>query len=259
MPIALDVLSAANGNAQDFSNQHNPGGTNRVMLWGVALDDVTAFVDALDFNGAGATKLIERNQGVVRLEVWGLVAPATGSHTWSVSLNKAARTVIGCRTFTAVNQSDPWPNTINAGGNGNLISASVASKPGRMVVDFAAVQMGTLRTISGGGGAQVEDQNQNEGTVQGVIGGTSHKPVSADGNVSMTWTTTESPDWALGLISLRRIPEAVAVSGTASLDLTIAGMAKALDYPTHIKLFHPRFGGREAFSHHKFPPGFHND
>ena len=201
--IAFDAASGAataNAGASTLSFSHTVGaaGTNRIMIVGVSLETTgTTQVNGVTYNGVGLTRIGFRELGLIRAEMWQLLAPATGTHTVTVTTAASVRFAAGAESFTGVDQTTPHGTFQSASGNGVTSSLTViGGSTGELVVDVLGRDDPSNASVATG---QTQRWNQKTNRASGA---SSTKPGAT--SVTMTWTVTGGAnDWVLGAISLR--------------------------------------------------------
>ena len=151
-----------------------------------------------------------------RAELWGLVAPASGTGTITVTVsNTGARNLAvtcGAQSFSGVDQSAPT-GALAAANNGNTTpTVAVTNSASDYVVDAVAFNTNIALTA----GAQQDGRWNTITTGQNFSGGSSGAHGYA--NVTMSWTQTGgSQNWAIAAIPLKQV--SVAITKTASADV----------------------------------------
>lgn len=156
----------------------------------------------------------------VRVELWGVKNPASGTHTITVSVTNAGGTTIkvaaGAQTFSNVDQSTPLGTAVGTIGNSNTPAIAVTNSAYDYVVDGVAY-------------------DSNVGLSQGITQDQRYQITSAGGNIftgassgsrgytntTMNWVGGSSVRWAIEAVPLKQI--AIAVTKTASADVVKTG------------------------------------
>lgn len=84
---------------------------SRFLVLGVSMLSVAgSSVASITYNGVAATNIgsVASVSGAVRSELWGLVAPATGSNTVAVTLSAGLDSITGATCYSGVNQTSPY-------------------------------------------------------------------------------------------------------------------------------------------------------
>jgi uncharacterized repeat protein (TIGR01451 family) len=154
----------------------------------------------------------------VRTELWGKVAPASGTNTIIVSvLNSGTRNLsvtAGAQSFSNVDQNNPTGTAVGANGSSTVATVSTTNTPYDYVVDVVGFS-GNTPLISG---LSQDIRWTTNTTGPNFASGSS----GARGytNIAMAWTTT-SANWAIEAIPLRQA--AIGLSKTASADVVKTG------------------------------------
>jgi hypothetical protein len=208
-PVAVDQASSATANASTLRWSHTVGtGTNRHLLVGVSIrgakntvTGVTYAGRALAFQGAQ-----NNHDDAVRVEMWSLNAPPSGTATVSVTLSGGAKAVGGAVSFTGVDPVAPLGAFTAVGGTDNTVNPAVAL--GTSVGDGMAMAVvslegsaGTLTPASG----QTSQYARFYGTSGGDAAGAA-STVSSASSVTMAWTKSGKAKWAIGAAVLNRAP-----------------------------------------------------
>jgi hypothetical protein len=149
----------------------------------------------LSFVGAQATS---DNQG--RVEIWQLVAPATGANSVVVNLSAVPESAtVGVMTFTGVSQGTPLGTFTSDLGESTSSSVTVASAAGELVFDTMVLQTTPDRDlVPGGGQTERWDLFQSPGSANS--GGSTEAGAAS---VVMSWSWTGVDKWAIGGVSIR--------------------------------------------------------
>jgi hypothetical protein len=126
---AVDAISSGSTSGSSLTISHTTSGTDHLMLVSASINnDDHETVTSVTYNGTSLTYVGSETQNDdARVELWKLVAPATGTHnvvvTFSANLQRYA--VVGVITFTGVNQTSPLGTF--AGNNATNNAASVTA------------------------------------------------------------------------------------------------------------------------------------
>ena len=214
--IAVDSVSGVTGPTSNQISRtwsHTVGaGLNRILIVGVSLNNGAGNVNSVTYGGTALVRIGSRTDGGLntKIEIWKLVAPASGTANIVVTLSAAKRIVAGSVSFTGVDQTTPnGAFASNVGANATA-TVNVTSATGELVIDTFATQGDSGPATVGGG--QTQRWNRNTGTNDGneVLGGGSTEPGAP--NVTMSWGLGQAQDWSIGAVSLK----------PAVQDLTIA-------------------------------------
>lgn len=185
-----------------LSWSHTCAGSDRYLVVGVSIFTPSVTVSALDYNGDAMTYLGDTTGGGNRVEIWGLIAPDTGTHNVNLTLSGAADYVGAASSWNNVNQITA---TEGMTGNGGIEfgtgSASVdvtTAADGDFVVDMVIV--GGDSTISVGSG---QTSVHNSGGASGAGAMSYEGPKSPAGSVFMSWDNITAANWLTVAIALR--------------------------------------------------------
>ncbi len=147
MAVAFDAVgpsSTGTGTAgtTNITWSHTCSGSDRLLVVGVAFSQTdTGVTTTVTYNGVSMTSLGKahtNNQTSGFVELFYLVAPATGTNTVSYTASTSGDLGGGSVSFTGVDQTTPVANTATNFGTGTSVSLSVTNTSGNMVVDAMA-------------------------------------------------------------------------------------------------------------------------
>jgi uncharacterized repeat protein (TIGR01451 family) len=202
---------------------HTTAGTNRLMLVGVSMNVTnapTTGVVGVTWNGTPLNFLGAHNDAgnTRRVEMWSLLAPATGAFNVVVTVNIPSAVqigvVAGVTTFSGVDQTVPMGTFISAdGATATNSQLDVPSVINGMILDTLAIGGNRTVTIPG---PQVSQWNANSG-------GTTNPDVRATGtsrtgapSVPISETFSGTSNWSLGAVSINPSTADIAVSTSVS-------------------------------------------
>jgi len=144
--VSIDAVSTGVTTGSSLTISHTTSGTNRLMLVGVSIAKQTGgapSVSSITYNGVGLSLVGAQansdNKG--RMEIWRLVAPATGANNVVVTLSAAPdAATAGVMTFADVNQSTPLGTFTSATGDSASASVTVASAANELVFDTMVLE-----------------------------------------------------------------------------------------------------------------------
>lgn len=213
--IAFDAASDSGyqAAASSYSWSHTCTGSNRYLVVGVAMLSLAQSVSGITYNSVPLTLLgVQASvSGAARVELWGLVAPATGSNTLAVTLTGAIASAGCAGSFTGVQQTSPTEafssaQATNVGAADATVDATTVAASD-WVVDIVASDDGS---ISAGAG---QTQRNNVTGAGGSGAMSTEGPQVAPGAVTMSWTGVGAlATWAIAAVALRPI---------AAADLTV--------------------------------------
>jgi uncharacterized repeat protein (TIGR01451 family) len=207
-----------------FTHRTVNGGVNRLMLVGVSMNitnSPTAGVVSVTYNGAGLSFVGGHNDagGTRRVEMWYMVAPATGNRNVVVNVNiPAAATVgvvVGVTTFTGADQNVPLGTFVSGdGAAGGFAQLDIPGVVNGMVIDTLAT--GGDQTVNVGLGTQVQQWNLNSGNTANpdVTGWGSTRSGAPSVPVSETFSGTSN--WSLGGVGINPSTADIGVTTSVS-------------------------------------------
>jgi uncharacterized repeat protein (TIGR01451 family) len=237
--IAFDAASSANtgtGTGASLTWSHTVGssGTNRILIVGVSIRNSSSqTVGGVTYAGTGLTLVGQStNSTNARVEIWRLLAPATGVNNIVVTLSAAARFVGGAASFTGVSQTASLAlgSFFSATGNTPTPTVNVTSvQQGQLVIDtIANANIGTAAAAPCVGAGQT--QRWGNRTTNGTAGnntpgaGSTEPGPAGGGTVTMSWTLegcsgATNRQWAIGAVALKQgaviaLSKSVSPSGT---------------------------------------------
>lgn len=218
MAVTFDAVGPSSAgtsiNSTTLSWSHTCSGTERLLTVGVAVsggittNSITATYNSVSMTSAG--RVFSNNQNDGWVELFYLVAPATGSNTVLVTCDVTRTLIGGSVSFNGVDQSTPVDTAVTGFDDGTPApSLTVSSATGDMVVD--AVCTGTGVTSS-------SQTNRWLKNVEAITAAGNAAQSTADGAASVNMAYTISTDW-WGMIAMN-INQAVAASPTNTAWLT---------------------------------------
>jgi uncharacterized repeat protein (TIGR01451 family) len=207
---AISVDSASNapssGGASTLSWPHTVGsGQNRVLIVGTSNRDGNKTVTSVTYGVSSLTRIGYQNGpgNTARMELWYLLAPASGTADIVVTWNGSNAVAAGAVSFTGVDQATPLGAFASAQGNTSSASVAVSSATGDVVIDTIAATGDAVSLTAGG--SQTVQWNVGSGTAGGdVRAAGSTKPGAS--SVTMSWTLGASKQWGLGAVALHAAP-----------------------------------------------------
>jgi uncharacterized repeat protein (TIGR01451 family) len=212
-----------------FGHTTNPAGTNRLLVVGISLDttgNTAVTVSGVTYKGIPLTSAGAHSDGTSaeRVEMWYLIAPATGNNNVIVSFNGLNGTpvgvVVGATTFTGADQSAPLRPFVFADDGGtvsSLSSLNVPSGAGEMVMDTLAINGN--RTATAGTTQNTQWAANSNGVLPGRdVYGLGSTRTGAP-SVPMSETFNNSSLWSMGAVSIRPLQGdlAISIAGSSSL------------------------------------------
>ncbi|MBZ5689567.1 MAG: DUF11 domain-containing protein [Acidobacteriia bacterium] len=207
---------------------HTTSGTNRLMLVGVSMNITNASttgVVGVTWNGTPLNFVGAHNDAGLsrRVEMWSLLAPATGALNVVVTVNIPSAVqigvVAGVTTFTGVDQTVPMGTFISAdGATATNSQLDVPSVVNGMILDTLAIGGNRTVTVPGPQVSQwnaVSSANTNPGV---RATGTSRTGAP---NVPISEAFSGTSNWSLGAISVN--PSAADIGVTTSVSAVALG------------------------------------
>ncbi len=204
--IALDSTSNATGTASSLIWAHEVAANpNRMLIVGVSIRNASNTVTGITYGAQSLMFLGAQNNhdDSVRMEMWYVIAPASGTSDITVTLSGSAKVVSGAASFSGVHQTVPFGTfaSIGSTGSGSITpSVSVTSAFGEVIIDTLATQ-GDADSLSEDAG-QVSRWNRAQGTSGGDIRGGGSIEAGA-GSVTMSWTLGSATKWAIGAVAMK--------------------------------------------------------
>lgn len=211
--ITTDPASSREAAASSTTMSHTVGsGSNRLLIVSVAIERETDRVTALTYAGQALTFVGTSVDptNTARVEIWRLIAPASGTNTVSVTFSGLSSVVVGAISFANVNQTTPIAASQFATGNATLTaSASVASATDQVVLAAIASDDAANSVTAGSG----QTSRWNVLNAADVIGAGSTQPGSAT-STTMSYTLADNKGWAMGLFAIQPPPPPGIVTNT---------------------------------------------
>ncbi|NOZ53983.1 MAG: hypothetical protein GXP08_12790 [Gammaproteobacteria bacterium] len=213
--INSDTASFANSdNTNSLVWNHTVTGVNRALLVGVTLRNNSAqTVSGVTYAGVSLSLVaVQSNGSSIRVELWQLVAPATGNNEIAVGLSANARVVAGAVSFTGVDQAMPIDAANSASGNSTTPTVNVTTlTPNAWLMDVQGEQNFTFALFAPNSGAgQALRWSALSGTCGGFFcqrvrgAGSTIGPQAVAGVVNMNWSWFWLPRrWAIVAVAIR--------------------------------------------------------
>ncbi len=195
-------------------------GTNNVLIVGVSMNisgNTGATVSSVTYNGTALTLAGAHNDAgnTERVEIWYLVAPATGTHNIVANYSSGVGVVVGATNVTGADQTSPIRGfTSGDGAAAAIATLNVPSANGDVVVDTLAIA-GT-DSVTAYGPTQTQAWASSSGaTATDVYGSGSTRAGAASVPLSETFNATSN--FSVGAVSVRPFQAdlSVAVNGNA--------------------------------------------
>jgi uncharacterized repeat protein (TIGR01451 family) len=203
--IGLDARTINVGTNTTFTFAHTVGiGADRVLIVGVSVYNSNKTVTACTYGGTALTRLgfLDGGSGSNdrRMEMWRLVNPPAGTANVVVTFSSSAKAVIGAVSFFGVNQTTPNGSFVSNEASTNLVTLTVPSAAGELVIDCMTVQGNAATATVGAGQTELwNDYSRSNGGA--VVGCSGTEPGAA--SVTMTWNLSSTDYWVIGAVSLK--------------------------------------------------------
>ncbi|HKT87000.1 MAG TPA: hypothetical protein VJQ59_01095, partial [Candidatus Sulfotelmatobacter sp.] len=211
------------GTAVTLSVPHTTAAAANLMLVGVSINitnNNAGAVTGVTWNTTSTLTFLGAHNdagGTRRVEMWYLLAPATGAHNVILTVNTGGVSegvVAGISTFTGVDQNVPLGTFTSAdGANGAFAALDVPSVINGMILDTLAVD-GTQTVTTPGPQIQQWTAQRGNNTNPGVRGVGSTRSGAPSVPISQTFSGTSN--WSYGAISISPSTADIAVSTSVS-------------------------------------------
>jgi len=212
-----------------------PALANRLLIVAVHMNienNTGATVASVTYDGVAmalTTAITDGGTPNTRTELWGLVAPNTGSHPVVVTMQGLNATgvqgVVGITTYVDVDQNLTGSLPHSAVGNDTAPTSTLAgSAAGDMVVDFTTIRQTNAGTqsISAVGGGQTTMYNNVSSPAplnNDDLIAVASRETSTGANVIMSYTASQSARWSKAGGSIRGATTDVFITGYATPDV----------------------------------------
>ncbi len=205
LAIAVDATTTATvaTGAADQTVSHTTAGSDRLMLVGISFGKTNGdSVSSVTYDGVALTHVGSQDDvsSESRVEIWRLVAPATGTADVVVTFSGTGHedATIGVMTFTGVDQSTPLGVFAGAQGDSTSPSVTVASATNELVFGVAAYNNSNNGDFVPGAGQTERWDLFGGGSANGS--GTTEAGAAS---VVTSWTIPDSSKWAAGGVSIK--------------------------------------------------------
>ena len=199
MAIAFDAATtgtAANAASLTFSHTVGAGGVDRFLTVGVSFQN--RVVNGVTYAGTAMVSVGTLQNGVARMHLWQLVAPATGANNVVITMSGGGVAIVGIAvSYTGVHQTTSLGTFASASGNSTAVTVDIASAVNDLVIDCVGTDGAGTPTLTVGAG-QTQRGNADAGN---TLGAGSTEPGAA--TVTMSWTRSAAAVWATGGVSIK--------------------------------------------------------
>ena len=197
-PLALDNKTTDEADTSSFSFPHTvtSSGSQLLLIVGVMTDSGATVSVTPTYAGQDMSPVISRTHasGKPRVEIWELVAPATGSNTVAVSLSSSDKAAVSAISFTGAYQTTPTEASLCAEGTSSSASVPIASATDDLVLDVMASQAPGSPTVDPSQSQQWNVELGGGGTSNHFGGGSTEAGAAP---VSMDWSLGERKEWVV--------------------------------------------------------------
>lgn len=209
MAIATDAssLTSSGGYSNSLTISHTVAGADRLLLVGVHCRSATADVTGVTYNGVAMTlQGTNENSGVVGMQWYSLVAPATGTHDVVVSLGSYKLFSVIVYSLTGVDQTTPIEatdfSTLNLDGYGNSVSTAITTlSANARIVTMIATKDDAVAFVAGGTATVLQQADDADGSLGGSALQILDATTAGSTAYSISWTT--STNWRGGTLAVK--------------------------------------------------------
>ena len=180
----------------DCTQSFTTAGSDRLLLVGVCVRNGAAAVSGVTYNAVAMTQYATVTLGgTQKLDIWRLIAPATGANDVIVTMAGLSPFSVGISSYNGVDQTTPLGTSANATGAGGDPTVDVSSAAGELVIDYFCEDDGntTIPTMTAGAG-QTARANFTTGVV-GFSRNVSSSEEAGAATVTMSWSDTAGNSW----------------------------------------------------------------
>jgi len=216
-PITPDGTASATGSCgSPLTWQHtiSATGNDRYLLVGVSTGASAVTPTTVTFGTQAMGLVANVTNGTSGAFIYGLVAPARGTGTITVTLPAGPCSVVGgSLSYTGVAQTGSTGTAATAGGTGTAASVSPSTVQGDKVISVLSSNGATSATPQAGATVR---WSGTSGTVFGA-GDTASRTGAGTFNVTMSWTLAPSSEFALAAIPIHAAAPTRALALAASV------------------------------------------
>lgn len=220
--ISFDASSNSGYQAasSSYSWNHTCSNQDRYLKVGIAMLSLAQTVSSITYNGVAMVFLGAQSSvtGAARVEMWGLVAPATGTNTIAVTLTGSIASAGVAASYNGVHQTSPVEGfnsafATNVGAADATVNITTVA-PDDWVVDVVATDDGAI-TVGAG-----QTERNNVTGVGGSGADSDEGPKVTPGAVTMSWTNVgAAATWAIAGVALRPVAASSLVVNTQTIQL----------------------------------------
>lgn len=202
-------MSSAAFDAATFSSAGNPpsfnhtcGGSDRYLLVGVVdwnVNPMSGYATGCTYNGVAMTALDAFTTTPAGFRWFGLINPASGSHTVTVTGGSGAAPIAVAMSFTNVHQTVAAGTPVQASGASTTATVNVTGTNAESIIACVVSMFGGNTSVTTGAG------QSNDTTGSSGNSGISMSTEPGNGGtvtMSESWSSVGSDSWAIGAIEL---------------------------------------------------------
>jgi hypothetical protein len=133
--VAYDASSSTQGSSNPLNHSHTVTGANVVLYCAVSWNSADT-VTSVTYNSVGMTSIASDVNSNRHVEVFRLIAPATGAHTVATTMSVTAGRVVGCISANGVDQVTPNGTAVTTNTVAQAISVTITIPVSGIGIDF---------------------------------------------------------------------------------------------------------------------------
>lgn len=227
--ISFDATSASSYQAasSSYSWGHTCSGSNRFLIVGISLLSVAQTVTGITYAGTALTFIGARNAATaVRTELWGLIAPATGSNNIAVTLSGSIASVGCAASYTNVDQTTATEDYVSAQATNIGAADATVTLTTANDRDWVVSMLATTAAAPTIGSGDTQRQNVNGAAGTGALGDT-NADVTPPGSNTSSWSNIGAAAvWAIGAVALRVVGDGTEITIDSVMGLCILSSAR---------------------------------
>ena len=198
--ITFDNSGTCNpgGEGTSCTQPFTASGSDRLLLVGVCVRNGAAAVSGVTYNAVAMTQYATvSGLGSDKLDIWRLIAPATGANDVVVTMAADSPFSVGISSYNGVDQTTPLGTSANATGAGGDPTVDVSSAAGELVIDYFCEDDGgaTIPTMTAGTGQTARVNFTTSFGVPGFERNISSSEEAGAATVTMSWSDTAGNNW----------------------------------------------------------------
>jgi len=221
--VAFNAVTVAQNQAASVTLSHNPQGSNRLLVVGVAWLDPAGsqigLISAPTFGGVGLVQVgNDQFASEVTTALYRLAAPLAGAANVVASWPVPVEYVLFAASYSGVNAAAPLGSPYTAFGTSAGASVTVVgTTAGNMVLDTLAISSGATSVTATPHGGQNQRANQQQGASSFRLR-FAGSDEDAGNDVGMAWALSVSRPWSQTGVEILAVPSGkpVARSGLKS-------------------------------------------